>query len=83
MSERAREFLDLWLSQHIKAVPEVQRLRETVRLAALCREDVIRAGIPMEELRAAAGDDLIRSLLAALESAAHRTDDAASMADTL
>ena len=45
MSERAREFLEHWVSDHVGAVADEYRMRETVRLVALCREDAIRAGI--------------------------------------
>ena len=73
MSERAREFLEHWLSDHVGAVAGEYRMRETVRLVALCREDAIRAGIPPDELRTAAGGNLIQCMLAALSAAAART----------
>jgi hypothetical protein len=79
MSERAREFLEHWLAEHVDAVDDEHRLRETVRLVALCREDAIGAGIAPSELRAAAGDDLIRTMLAALGAAARRHDATATM----
>jgi len=70
MSERAREFLDHWLSDHVSAVADTRRLRETVRLVTLCREDAIRAGLAPEELREASGGDLIGTMLVALSAAA-------------
>ncbi len=73
MSERAREFLEHWASGHVGAVADEYRMRETVRLVALCREDAIRAGIAPDELRAAAGGNLIQSMLTALSTAAGRT----------
>jgi hypothetical protein len=73
MSERAREFLEQWLSGHVGAVADEYRMRETVRLVALCREDAIRAGIPPDELRTAAGGNLIQCMLTALSTAASRT----------
>jgi hypothetical protein len=69
MSEAAREFLDRWMSEHVGAVPDEYRLRETVRLVALCREDAIRAGVDLADLRAAAGGNLLESILAALSAA--------------
>ena len=69
MSERAREFLDHWLSDHVSAVADTRRLRETVRLVTLCREDAIRAGLAPEELREASGGDLIGTMLVALSAA--------------
>src|SRR6202166_2216339 len=73
MSERAREFLEHWLSGHVGAVADEYRMRETVRLVALCRGDGIRAGIAPDELRTAAGGNLIQSMLTALSAAAGRT----------
>jgi hypothetical protein len=73
MSERAREFLEHWVSDHVAAVADEYRMRETVRLVALCREDAIRAGIAPDELRTAAGGNLIQCMLAALSAAAART----------
>ena len=73
MSERAREFLEHWVSGHVGAVADEYRMRETVRLVALCRDDAIRAGIAPDELRAAAGGNLIQWMLAVLSAAAART----------
>jgi hypothetical protein len=64
MSERAREFLEHWVSDHVGAVADEYRMRETVRLVALCREDAIRAGIAPDELRTAAGGNLIQCIAA-------------------
>jgi hypothetical protein len=79
MSERAREFLEHWLSDHVAAVSDEYRMRETVRLVALCREDAIRAGIAPDELRAAAGGNLIQCMLAVLSAAAARTRQTADL----
>src|SRR6202051_5151557 len=68
MSERAREFLEHWLSGHVGAVADEYRMRETVRLVALCREDAIRAGIAPDELRAAAGGHLVQFMLAVFDA---------------
>jgi hypothetical protein len=46
MSERAQEFLIQWFSAHVKGLPPVQRLAESVRLATKCRDDATLAGIP-------------------------------------
>lgn len=77
MSDRAREFLSRWFSEHVEALPAVQRLAEAVRLATKCREDAIRAGIPLEEIRDVAGGDLIRKILAALDAAGRSDVEAA------
>src|SRR4029077_4214685 len=75
MSEAAREFLDRWMSEHVGVVPDEYRLRETVRLVALCREDAIRAGVDLADLRAAAGGNLLESILAALSAATAPTTE--------
>jgi hypothetical protein len=69
MSSRARKFLEHWKSEYVAPIPETHRLREAVRLATKCREDASCSHIPPEELRAAAGDDMIRNMLAALDAA--------------
>jgi hypothetical protein len=79
MTERAREFLEHWLSDHVGAVADEYRMRETVRLVAQCREDAIRAGIAPDELRAAAGGNLIQCMLAVLSAAAARTRQTADL----
>jgi len=69
MSSRARKFLEQWKSEYVAPAPETHRLREAVRLVTKCREDAACANIPPQELRAAAGDDMIRNMLAALDAA--------------
>src|SRR6202035_2780189 len=69
MSELAREFLEHWLSDHVGAVSDEYRMRETVRLVARAREAAIRAAIVPDERRAAAGGNLIQCMLAALSAA--------------
>jgi hypothetical protein len=76
MSERAREFLEHWKSDHVAAVTDGQRLQEAVRLVLMCRDDAICAGIPAHDLRAAAQNDMIRHMLAALDATARLKDDA-------
>ncbi len=81
MSEQAHQFLKRWTLDHVEPVPETHTLREAVRLVMNCRADALMAGIPAEELRAAAGDDMIRYMLMALavtppptsEATAHRS----------
>jgi hypothetical protein len=79
MSERAREFLEHWVSAHVGVIADEYRMRETVRLVALCREDAIRAGIAPDELRTAADGNLIQYMLAALSTAAARTKQTADL----
>jgi len=47
---------------------------------ALCREDALRDGIPPDELRAAAGGNLIQCMMAALSAAAARSKETAASA---
>jgi hypothetical protein len=79
MSERAREFLQHWVSEHVGAVADEYRMRETVRLVAQCREDAVGAGIAPDELRTAAGGNLIQYMLAALSAAASRNKQTADL----
>jgi hypothetical protein len=79
MSERAREFLEHWVSGHVGMVADEYRMRETVRLVALCREDAIRAGIAPDALRTAADGNLIQYMLVALSTAAARTKQTADL----
>ena len=79
MSERAREFLEHWVSGHVGMVADEYRMRETVRLVALCREDAIRAGIAPDALRTAADGNLIQYMLATLSTAAARTKQTADL----
>ena len=69
MSEHAREFLEQWKSDHIESVTPGRRCQEAVRLVAMCREDATKAGIPAHELRSAAPDGMIWTMLAALDAA--------------
>ena len=59
MANRAREFLNRWEREHVGVVPEERKLRVVVQLVMKCREDAVAAGIPAEELRTAASQDLI------------------------
>lgn len=69
MSDRARDFLNDWLGKHIAALPPVERVAASVRLALQCRQDATTAGIPLQEIRDAAAGDLIRKILQALDVA--------------
>jgi hypothetical protein len=50
-----------------------QRGQEAVRLADLCREDAVRAGIALVDLQRAAKGNLVRDMLDALEAASKGT----------
>jgi len=70
MSDQAHGFLIHWFTDHVQSLPEPRRLAQAVRLATQCRKDATAAGIPLAEIRTAAGGDLIRTLLDALDTAA-------------
>ena len=72
MSDRAREFVDHWESEHVEAVTHSEKRKEAERLASQCREDAARAGISERDLEDAVGGDLISNMLEALEAAAWR-----------
>jgi len=72
VSNRAMEFLDRWEADHIVAVPSHQFGSEAARLAGLCREDAIRAGITLVDLQRAAKGNLVQNMLDALEAATNR-----------
>jgi hypothetical protein len=76
MSNRAHAFLVDWFAQHVRVLPTVQRLAEAVRLATDCRKDAVAAGIELQEIRDAAGGDLIRKILEALNTPALVADAA-------
>lgn len=67
--DRALDFLDRWEADHVEAVPIHCWGQEAVRLADLCREDAIRAGISLVDLQRAAKGNLVRYMLDALEAA--------------
>jgi hypothetical protein len=69
MSDRAREFLDVWESENVEPVPQSGKSKEAERLAPLCRADAIRAGISERDLEEAAGGDLIAFMREALDAA--------------
>jgi hypothetical protein len=70
MSDRANLFLNDWFGGHIGPVPAGEKLGASVRLVGQLRKDATAAGIPLEEIRDAAGGDLIRKVLQALDVAA-------------
>lgn len=70
MSDRASTFLIHWLTRQVEPLPAVQRLAAAVRLASACRKDAVAAGIAPQEIRDAAGGDLIRKILQALDTVA-------------
>ncbi len=74
MIDRAVEFLDYWESEHVEAVTARQRGQEAVRLAELCRDDAVRAGIATVDLQRAANGNLVRNMLDALDTLWQRTE---------
>jgi hypothetical protein len=54
----------------------VRRLAAAVRLGSACRKEAVATGMPPQEIRDAAGGDLIRKILEALDTVARLTNDA-------
>jgi hypothetical protein len=71
VNDRAFDFLDHWEADHFEPVPEGQREQAARQLAIMCREDAVRAGIPISDLEAAASGDLVKSMIEALKEAAN------------
>lgn len=82
MSDRARYFLNDWFDEHVRPLPAVERLAESVRLATRCRLDATAAGIPLQEIRDMVGGDLIRKILHALDIAATLHDQVPLVPET-
>lgn len=74
MGYYARQFLAEWEFEHIKAVECVNRKERARLLAEKCRDDAARAGINKWALEIAAGGDLIRKLIKALNEAEFQVD---------
>jgi hypothetical protein len=72
MTDRAKEFVDHWESEHVEPVANSEKDKEATRLALLCRQDALRAGIGERDLEDAVGGDLIGNMLQALDAAALR-----------
>jgi hypothetical protein len=75
MSDRAREFLDVWEAENVEPVAQSEKASEAERLAPLCRADGLRAGISEHDLEEAAGGDLVAFMGAALDAAEARSTD--------
>jgi hypothetical protein len=71
MSDRAKEFLDHWESEHVRTVQHAQKRDEAGRLARESLADAKRAGISEKDLEDAADGDLFGNMLEALEAAAN------------
>ena len=74
MGYYARQFLAEWEFEHIKAVECVNCEERARLLAEKCRDDAARAGINKWALEIAAGGDLIRKLIKALNEAEFQVD---------
>ena len=72
MTDRAKEFVDHWESENVEPVAASDKVKEAERLASLCREDALRAGIAEQDLEDAVGGDLVGNMLQALDVAARR-----------
>jgi hypothetical protein len=78
MSDRALEFLDRWEADHVVVTPPNKWGHEAARLAEMCREDAVRAGVSFADLQRAAKGNLVQNMLEALAAAANRAKDEAA-----
>ena len=59
MTKGAKDFLDLWVSQHITPLSHDEDDTEAKGSARMCLADAERLGISYNELKDAAGGDLV------------------------
>jgi len=76
MTDRAKEFVDHWESEIVEPDAASAQVKAAERLASLCREDALRAGIAEQDLEDAVGGDLVGNMLQALDAAARRDSEA-------
>lgn len=62
-------FLRSWVATHVKTVIGVERSTEAKRLAAHCTADAMMAGVPVDQLDAAAGGNLVAYMAEAIDAA--------------
>ena len=73
-SDRALEFFDRWEADHVEAVSSNWWGSEAVRLADMCREDAIRAGVSLVDLQRVVKGNLVQNMLDALRAAVEHDD---------
>ena len=59
MTKSAKEFLDQWVSQHIRPLSHDEDDIEAMGSARMCLADAERHGISYNEVKDAAGGDLV------------------------
>jgi hypothetical protein len=69
MTKSAKEFLDQWVSQHITPLSHDEDNTEARGSARICLADAERYGISYNELRDAAGCDLVRFMAGEIRKA--------------
>jgi hypothetical protein len=72
MSNRAIQFLNHWVTEHVNTMPYPEHLAEAQRLADECVADAKKAGISEQELEEDLGQDLVSELRDRLNA---RADD--------
>ena len=70
MSNRAIQFLNHWVTEHVNAIPYPEHLAEARRLAKECVTDAKKKGISKKELEEDLGQDLVSELKDALNTRA-------------
>ena len=70
MSNRAIQFLNDWVNEHVKAIPYPEHLAEARRLAKECVADAKKQGMSKKELEEDLGQGLVSELKDALDTRA-------------
>jgi hypothetical protein len=69
-SHKAKQFLEQWVLENVHTTVPVDNRLEAMQLALRCLKDAERHGITRAELEAAAGQDLVHSMLDAQKASA-------------
>ena len=71
MSNRAVQFLNHWVAEHVNAIPYPAHLAEAQRLAKECVADAKKQGISKKQLEDDLGQGLVSELKDALDTRAN------------
>ena len=69
-SNKAKVFLEQWVLENVHSTVPVEDRFEAMQLALRCFKDAEQQGISRTELEAAAGQDLVQSMLDAQKASA-------------
>jgi hypothetical protein len=69
-SDKAKVFLEHWVLEHVHSTEPDDGPREATQLALRCVKDAEQQGISRAQLEAAAGQDLVQSIMDAQKASA-------------